>query len=86
MNHDLITMPCLLISIKSLKNSSTNKPEFNGKIIGSVGKIYTFQKIADFQYLPMNSSLSNFPIPKQPRKNDTEYIDGIFLFIHFLTN
>lgn len=64
------------MSVKSLRNASTNKTELKAKIIGSIGKIYTFQKIADFQYLPMNSSLSNTPAPKQPSTADSDNTDG----------
>lgn len=46
-SNELISMPCLLMSFKK-----TEKPA----IIGKIKTIYTFQKIADFQYLPMNSA------------------------------
>jgi hypothetical protein len=62
LNHDLVTMPCLLLSIKKKKKEVEQVDfiknlKFDAKIIGQVDKIYTFQKIADFQYLPMCSNV-----------------------------
>ncbi len=36
----------------------TQRRKLEARIIGSIEKIYTFQKIADFQYLPMCTSIS----------------------------
>lgn len=60
LNHDLITMPCLLMRVKKKKKSSdkNEKSILTTEIIGSIERIYTFQKIADFQYLPMYTSVS----------------------------
>ncbi len=45
---------------KVAKPSADNKPQYKleANVIGSIEKIYTFQKIADFQYLPMCTSIS----------------------------
>lgn len=67
------------MSVKSLKNNSTDKTELKAEIIGSIHKIYTFQKIADFQYLPMNSSLSTAPAPKQTATAGNDPTDGMNL-------
>jgi hypothetical protein len=45
-SNELVSMPCLLMSFKK-----SSKPA----LIGKIKTIYTFQKIADFQYLPMNN-------------------------------
>jgi hypothetical protein len=46
--NDLVSMPCFLMKIKN-KSLKT-------QLIGRVDRIYTFKKIADFQYLPMSSN------------------------------
>ena len=52
--NDILTMPCLLMSIKTIKNENKRQIK-NVQIVGKVKKIFNFQKIADFQYLPMNT-------------------------------
>jgi hypothetical protein len=55
---DLVSMPCFLITIK--------KKTLQAELAGRVDRIYTFKKIADFQYLPMSSnSLSKSQSNKQ---------------------
>jgi len=47
--------------IKSKSNASDDPPssaKFEAKVIGNIKRIYNFQKIADFQYLPMCSTSS----------------------------
>lgn len=52
-------MPCLLMSVKKRKATlQDSNPKLETKVIGSIDRIYTFQKIADFQYLPMCTSIS----------------------------
>jgi hypothetical protein len=53
--NDILTMPCLLMSIKTIKNDKKREIK-NVQIVGKVKKIFNFQKIADFQYLPMNTT------------------------------
>ena len=48
-------MPCLLMSVKVTKSKDSTQSE--AQIIGTIDKIYTFSKIADFQYLPMCSNV-----------------------------
>ncbi|RNA14318.1 general transcription factor 3C polypeptide 5, partial [Brachionus plicatilis] len=50
--NDLVCMPCLVLSFKKLKKQKEPKME----IVGKVRRFYTFNKMADFQYLPMSSS------------------------------
>ena len=52
---DLISMPCLLMSVKRQTSRAGSSPTLHYEIIGKIKTMYTFQKIADFQYLPMNS-------------------------------
>jgi hypothetical protein len=51
-HNDLISMPCFLMSVKKQKNDAT---QYKQEIIGKIKTMYNFRKIADFQYLPMNS-------------------------------
>lgn len=67
LNHDLITMPCLLMKVT--KKKSSEKKKLDAEILGHVEKIYSFQKIADFQYLPMCTTI----VPKSqatPKSNE----------------
>lgn len=50
--NDFVCMPCLVLSFKKLKNRSETKVE----IIGKVKRFHNFNKMADFQYLPMSCS------------------------------
>ncbi len=59
-SNDLISMPCLL-----LKVVNSTKTE----IIGRIDRIYTFKKIADFQYLPMSSNAMS----KSPNKQTNSF-------------
>lgn len=58
--NEFLSMPCLIMSVK--KNSSQDN-KFDVKIIAKVKKVYTFQKIADFQYLPMSCHGMNRTTP-----------------------
>lgn len=53
------SMPCLLMSVKKSKCTSGGERPFEASIVGSVKRFYNFQKIADFQYLPMTSHLKS---------------------------
>ena len=53
-HNDLISMPCLLMSVKRSKDASSST-DVKCEIIGKIKSMHTFRKIADFQYLPMNS-------------------------------
>lgn len=57
LSNELASMPCLLMTV-SKKTLKTN-------LIGRIDKIYTFNKIADFQYLPMSSSALSKTTTKQ---------------------
>lgn len=66
-------MPCLLMKVKRKKND--DKIKLDAQIIGAVEKIYSFQKIADFQYLPMCTTIntkSQTPSKSSDKKNDNE--------------
>jgi hypothetical protein len=61
--NETVSIPCLLMSVRKLKKSKSNtskdsESKFEAKIIGNIRRIYSFQKIADFQYLPMCSTSS----------------------------
>jgi hypothetical protein len=66
--NDFIAMPCLLMSVRK---SSAGIPtasqgeaasiKYEAKLVGRIKKVYTFQKLADFQYLPMSSSSVKIP-------------------------
>lgn len=63
--NEFISIPGLLLSVRKNKNS-----KFDTKIIGKIKKVYSFNKIADFQYLPMSSSSIKIPPYKPSNVHD----------------
>jgi hypothetical protein len=79
---DFISMPCLLMSVR--KNESK---KFEARIIGKIKKVYTFQKIADFQYLPMScSSVKRQPNPSTTSSSATTQFTYTSFYENFLFN
>lgn len=83
LNQDLISMPCLLMKVKKMKSKEPGKTELEATIIGSINKIYTFQKIADFQYLPMCTSVS---VPKKSGSTSDKDDEVSFQYSAFYDN
>lgn len=70
-NNDLI-LPCLVISVKTNKDNGQSK----ASVIGKVKKLFTFSKMADFQYLPMGNISTKLSSPTAPGVNNTSPKSG----------
>ncbi|CAF0742732.1 unnamed protein product [Brachionus calyciflorus] len=77
---DFVPMPCLVMKVKILKNAK--KPQV--EIIGKVKRVYNFNKMADFQYLPMNSS--NQRIQNENTQNLNQFTYNAFYDNFLFTN
>ncbi len=52
------SMPGLLIKV--IKRKTENECSYESRVMGKIERIYSFKKLADFQYLPMFNSKDNY--------------------------